>query len=450
VARNRQVTTSCVCLHCLLTPPPSKMRRRHLFSQALFCASLHNCKIHTVQATLQQCQRDCRSSSYTTRNIGPSRPFQAQNDMGAPLLTTRLYPYHVEANYTTLVTLEMEVELSFDDNDERPIDQSHELLDYEKTCIVEAFQNVTKQFGSDHVVIQNAIPHTLSFNNGWDMSVELQLHYGLNDDAPALSTDDWTKQYALPIILDQVEASNLDDIASTCLLSSTFHRNTNPQSAVGATFSRSNLHFWLGDTKAASDYTYELEPNVLVTPVPNPYSKYCERGCAQFFSESSVAAIVELETCRGKCASFYGTYNVSVGYSDPMEVAKLECQNGCFLALQRCQPGYFCTQPTPFGPADANGIIQLAGGQMAPCDRGEYRETSYDAVQECLLCPPGTYRDGMRGVSPNSCTKCPVDTSSPGAGSTSISNCLRCASGTFAHEEGSALCKCITPFSCPV
>lgn len=67
-------------------------------------------------------------------------------------------------------------------------------------------------------------------------------------------------------------------------------------------------------------------------------------------------------TCKRLCDYFY-RYEITTGYSDIAEEAKLECQNGncfdvanpfaihkynisylgCDIALQVCEPGYYCS-----------------------------------------------------------------------------------------------------------
>lgn len=47
--------------------------------------------------------------------------------------------------------------------------------------------------------------------------------------------------------------------------------------------------------------------------------------------------------------------------------ARLECRDGCNIAVLRCEPGYSC-----------------AGGIMSVCTPGTYRNTSYDMIDTCL------------------------------------------------------------------
>lgn len=47
--------------------------------------------------------------------------------------------------------------------------------------------------------------------------------------------------------------------------------------------------------------------------------------------------------------------------------ARLECRDGCNIAVLRCQPGHSCVD-----------------GIMSPCTAGTYRNTSYDTITPCM------------------------------------------------------------------
>ena len=143
------------------------------------------------------------------------------------------------------------------------------------------------------------------------------------------------------------------------------------------------------------------------------------------------------------------TYNLTVGYSDLMEVARLECHDGCYIALKRCQPGYYCTQPVTYNDSSAeDGTAMWRDGYMELCPPGTYRETSYHCVDQCLSCPPGRYHNEYKGNSLDSCVKCPAGTYAPKFQSTSILDCIHCQAGTFTKEEGAGSCTCITHAAC--
>ena len=119
-----------------------------------------------------------------------------------------------------------------------------------------------------------------------------------------------------------------------------------------------------------------------------------------------------------------------MGHNDLAEIARLECRDGCQMALKRCQPGYYCLQVS-FVEADATDASSVApigymGGDMIPCPPGTYRNESYDAVAECIPCPPNHFREDIKGRNLSSCSKCPAGTSAIAPGSTSMKDCVRC------------------------
>ena len=75
-------------------------------------------------------------------------------------------------------------------------------------------------------------------------------------------------------------------------------------------------------------------------------------------------------------------YQTTPGYSDVAEEAISECRDGCQIALQLCQSGWYCVK-----------------GEMRPCPAGTFREpvSSLAAddllkVTQCEECPTGRYR----------------------------------------------------------
>jgi hypothetical protein len=125
-----------------------------------------------------------------------------------------------------------------------------------------------------------------------------------------------------------------------------------------------------------------------------------------------------------------------VNASDWAEIARRECQDGCARALQRCQPGYFCT-----------------AGAMLPCPTGTFRNaTNLPAtlVQSCIQCPVGTYREEIAGLSIDSCTACRTGTFQNVTGASSEAACKRCPDGYWSSSPGSEWCTCINAQSCIV
>ena len=200
---------------------------------------------------------------------------------------------------------------------------------------------------------------------------------------------------------------------------------------------------------------------------PNPYSSFCEIGCSIFYSfpnkdddSNKKNKPVELVHCTDHCDELY-KYNISVGYNDLAEVARLECRDGCQMAVKRCQPGYYCSQvkvimdqtsnATTSSESDKNKgqkKVLYEGGRMEYCPAGTYRDVDYDSVEECVPCPPGRFREDIKGRNLESCSKCPVGTYNRLSGSSSILDCLRCPAGTFTNQPGSEFCICITPDAC--
>lgn len=169
-----------------------------------------------------------------------------------------------------------------------------------------------------------------------------------------------------------------------------------------------------------------------IAQFPSVQSQFCQLGCQMFFSQYPTQV-----GCREAC-DFQYRYRLTNGYSDVATEALLECRDGCDIALQVCQTGFYCTE-----------------GAMLPCPPGTYR-TGLPGVSiidlknafVCTNCPPGRYRSRAKGTDIVSCSKCPIGKYTSVTGSVLVSDCLRCAAGKFAEEEGMAECKCISDDSC--
>ena len=147
----------------------------------------------------------------------------------------------------------------------------------------------------------------------------------------------------------------------------------------------------------------------MIAQFPTKNNAFCQLGCQIFFAENPRNV-----TCKAECASQY-RYRVTTRYSDVVEEAILNCQDGCDIALETCQAGFFCK-----------------GGEMLPCPAGTFRESSLGsnaAVDVCTQCQPGRYRARDKGKSPFSCAPCPVGKYASDTGSTSVVGCLRCPAG---------------------
>ena len=189
---------------------------------------------------------------------------------------------------------------------------------------------------------------------------------------------------------------------------------------------------------------------------PSPFSQFCKTGCRHFHATFREPTL--LSDCTDECEYTYN-YTITVGYSDVIEIARLECRDGCQYALERCEPGHYCSQVRVIQQQDNvthnteenrdnDNALTYIGGVMRQCPPGMYRDVSYDAVESCIPCPRGRYRERTRGTSLDSCQKCPIGTYTTSVGSSSKDLCLRCPAGTFTTEPGSAECKCITPGAC--
>lgn len=205
----------------------------------------------------------------------------------------------------------------------------------------------------------------------------------------------------------------------------------------------------VGPTRPSDDIDALGNPLLLTKPHPHKsasdsdFSRFCELGCTYFYLIAAKAgndkSINTLGRCMQHCDDTY-TYNVTVGYNDAVETARLECRDGCQMGLIRCGAGHFCTQVS-----FQDGERGYSGGDMRPCPAGTYREGKFDNVSECIPCPPNHFREDIKGKSLSSCSKCPANTSS-GERSTSIKDCKRCRAGTTSTEGNS--CKCISPQAC--
>ena len=160
-----------------------------------------------------------------------------------------------------------------------------------------------------------------------------------------------------------------------------------------------------------------------------PFAEFCSLGCNYFFVSSGAGEedsdIKTLDQCISQCDENF-SYNITV-YNDLIEIARLECRDGCQMALKRCQPGYYCLQVSFHNVTDPISNIlhkHYEGGEMIPCPAGTYRETSYDAITKCIQCPPNSYREEIKGKSSSDCSKCPPYTSSK-SGSASVRDCVR-------------------------
>lgn len=177
----------------------------------------------------------------------------------------------------------------------------------------------------------------------------------------------------------------------------------------------------------------DTRPHPWITAnLPLKGGEFCKLGCQLFFTELPYTV-----SCKANCEWFY-RFDATDGYSNLAEKAKLECFDGCEIAYEVCQAGYYCTNQ-----------------KLIPCAPGRYRgavanitKAALSAVHTCLRCPYGTYRSSVLGTQSSDCTKCPVGTYLNATGSTAQTDCVRCPAGKWSDVEGMRFCKCIDAASC--
>lgn len=178
-----------------------------------------------------------------------------------------------------------------------------------------------------------------------------------------------------------------------------------------------------GPTKTTKTRTYPYK----IAEFPSTTASFCKLGCQYYFAETPNNA-----TCKNVCEYVY-RIKTTTGYSDIAEQAVLECRDGCDIASQVCQAGFYCLH-----------------GTMSPCQSGTYRVAVTDVsivslkiAEQCTDCPPGRYRPQAKGKRIDDCTKCPIGKYANVAGSKIVSDCQRCPAGKSAEQEGLSSCKCI-------
>jgi hypothetical protein len=450
--------------------------------------------VYVSISTKEQCQKDCQATgcplTYTnaSRLLGPTRPFQRYDILGAPLSLTRPYPYAIAAEEIMVVTVHVYLTVHMlpdpnGDDVEGANNTTVKLTASESSCIISILSRSVESFQCVHITIPQEQQVNRTNNRTGDLMrtsaiVEMKIRYsgkevrthGMNVNRTAVN--DWFSQSLFPTMIGNL---HLNDTSSQYLQRCLKDHATTSIDGNSTTTTRIAYVSLDDGRKVSVEDTISLQSydKALATPLPNPYSPFCEVGCELFYTNttkvqkrqtSSSTGLaqepISLDGCRHLCDTLY-SYNLSVGYNDLMEVARLECHDGCFIGWKRCQPGYYCSTKTTIismgnTPAAAGNSTSTStslqqsqvGGIMIPCPPGTYREVSYLATDKCVPCPPGRYRSELMGTSLISCKKCPAGFYAPKFQSTSLQDCIRCPEGTFTKEEGSGSCICITPFSC--
>ena len=411
----------------------------------------------SVAGTRERCIMDCRSSD--DRSVGPTRPWDAGDLLGNALSLTRPHPYSVAGDEVAVLRFEVTLRVVRGRPSSFSSDATANSAAGGRYLLEGLKESMLKKLNS------------LEFRIVEERSVASPLRDGTGDDGPLTmdfvvsigsiadhngynlgTADDFFREVLLPAIRSVIESGALAEAVGGRLARAEGREEEEEEDDDDDD----------DDDGPTKRLTVEFPPfpyDVTAAPYranlalhggrPNPYAKFCEVGCVEFFSSSDP---VTLDECTGKCDGRY-EYNVTVGYSDVAEVARLECRDGCQMALIRCQPGYYCSQVVPSRVGDdsekgGGGGPLYAGGIMTQCPAGTYRDVSYGAVEECLPCPPGRYREDIKGRDLESCAKCRVGTYAAHPGGTSVRDCLRCPAGRFNSEEGGARWKCIRPMAC--
>lgn len=460
------------------------------------CFLLLASKVYLSISTKDQCEKDCQATgcplTYTnaSRLVGPTRPFHRYDILGNPLSLTRPYPYAIAAEETTIVTIHVDLIVHMlpdhngDDAKKDANSMTMKLSDSESSCIISVLSRSVETFQCVHITIHQEHEDDRSHNrtsilNRTSVLVDMKLRYSSNEvrshskKTNETEVKDWFSQRLVPTMIGILHWNDTSgEYLQRCL-----RDHAKVSSADGNTTTRithvsleEDGEVSLKDTITLHSYNTTLR----ATPLSNPYSPFCEVGCEIFYTNTTKVGKqqtssntevneepISLVRCRHLCDNLY-SYNLSVGYNDLMEVARLECHDGCFIGWKRCQPGYYCSQRTSVSDTGTDPTLIDLGttssgssahssqmvGMMIPCPPGTYREVSYLATEKCVPCPPGRYRTEQMGTSLSSCTKCPAGLYAPKFQSTSLQDCIPCPEGTFTKEEGSGSCICITPSSC--
>jgi len=406
---------------------------RIILACLIFIGSIKN----NALCTEDQCHEDCIAPQYI-RPIGPTRPHDNTDPLGNRLLLTRPYPY---AKGSLAYAHENKAISAFVFNTTLWLDVRGEINEweyghFERYCVSYALRKILSRFSfhkikflfeSDSLILDRE--NYLNDELGMYLTFETEVRESVADEIEEIQIDLFFEKNIAGYIQKMTTTGNFTDMLYECGSRVSSKNFENPK-----------LRFSL----QASNITNEqfVHKLVLSPSQPNNYSKACQLGCTFFFSLEEHPK--KLSSCFLRCEDRYA-YNVSVGYNDLMELVRLECRDGCITAIMRCQPGYFCIQPSNVTAKQSRDGSNVS---MRECPPGTYRDISYDAVDACVPCPPGRYREATRGDSLESCAKCPVGTAVNSTGNTSIRDCKRCPAGRFTAEKGRDVCKCITPQAC--
>jgi len=388
--------------------------------------------------------------------LGPTRPSSKEDPVGNPLDITRSHPYFASEKESAVLNLNFTLRVWMPEYDASShiFGSGH---NYEKLYVEDTLKVFTESFLSDDVeVLSHTQPLEWSTADVHQGSWYSDMLIGLEVVADGLNNPESLERYnytSVGLLFDEITAGLESFVNGGELTTGVIWRARKTaalkRSLTSATISFPPTHSTPLSSDTPTPYNAYMR---LLTPNPNPYAEFCSLGCTFFFSfgdqtieaeTSGVLKPVYLSNCTDLCDDYFA-YNITVAYSDLVESARLECRDGCQIALKRCAPGYKCEQVKEI-PGSGG---KFTDGNMEYCPPGSYRDVDYDSVEECVDCPPGRYRESFKGRYMESCSKCPEGTFVNSTGSSSILQCSRCPAGRFGPEPGLALCKCITKSSC--
>ena len=120
-----------------------------------------------------------------------------------------------------------------------------------------------------------------------------------------------------------------------------------------------------------------------VASYPTKNHGFCNLGCQYFFSEHP-----EISKCKAECMAAY-RYRVVTGYSDAAEEAIENCQDGCDIAFQVCQEGFFCKS----GDTQAVSVTALTLERTLMC----YQDIGNSDGATCNIILPSGEAMGFNG-----------------------------------------------------
>ena len=277
--------------------------------QSSFISSLHYLLLAFIlliqtKAELEQCQEDCHQSP-PFRLIGPTRPWHEKDLLGNELGLTKSHPFAMAGSYLGLVRFNISYECIYEHSSD------------DATTIV----NDDSIFAEGEILLENvtAALNKMLNNTSFDLEV-LSLSVDNNENgenATSITTLEMNMQ------VDIVVESGLESSHASLV-----HRI---EGGLKEMTTNHDGHLDLVVERSIQISSFE-KTRILHAGQQNPYSMFCELGCAYLYSSPSDP--LHISDCTHRCDEYY-KYNVTVGYNDLIEVARLECRDGCQIGLMR-------------------------------------------------------------------------------------------------------------------